>query len=54
MSKTGKSTSSSLAAYVVMSERGVETRRTDKKVAEEDCQLIREILRRAAWIEGEG
>lgn len=35
--------------YVVQSENGVETRRTDKSVAEQDADIIRTILHR--WCE---
>lgn len=31
----------------------VETERTDRKVAEEDVGIIKTILGRAAWIEGD-
>lgn len=40
-----------LTKYIVISPLGVETTRTDKKAAEHDVQILKDIVRRNAWIE---
>lgn len=42
-----------MTKYRVISERRVETIRTDKRAAESDVRLLRDIVRRKAWIEEE-
>lgn len=37
--------------YYVMSDNGMETIRTDKRAAEADVRLLKDIVRRNAWIE---
>lgn len=37
--------------YYVISEQGIEVIRTDRRAAEADVRLLRDIVRRKAWIE---
>lgn len=37
--------------YYVMSDNGIETIRTDKRAAQDDVKLLKDIVRRNAWIE---
>ena len=40
-----------LTKYNVVSALGVETTRTDKKAAEADVHIFKDIIRRHTWIE---
>ncbi len=42
-----------LTTYKVVSALQVETRRTDRRAAEADVQILKDIVRRHAWIEEE-
>ena len=42
-----------LTKYRVISDRGVETIRTDKRAAQQDIGLLKDIMRRHAWIESD-
>ena len=42
-----------LTVYKVVSPLRVETRRTDRRAAEQDVHILKDIVRRSAWIEEE-